>query len=475
MTATAEETRATARKLLARWRDRPDLFAVEVLGLRLWEGQRRILLSVAHNARVAVRSGHKIGKSTSAAVIALWWLCTRKRALVVLTSSSGRQVKEILWKELTKLHAGAKIAIGGVVPLDPGTGIKLPDGRAIYGFSTNKPERMAGVSGDELLFIVDEASGVGEEIFEAIEGNRAGGASLAMFSNPTQTSGTFFDAFHRKAEFYDCIAISSEEAAAVTPRIPGLATAEWIAEKQREWGSDSPIYAVRARGDFPHQAADSVVALADVIAAIGRHAENQDAGGGRLHIGIDVARFGDDETVLVARRGRRVLEIRTVADADGIQVAGVALEMTRAHGQKNERALVKVDVIGVGASVVDQLADKAVDVVGVNVSENADDPEKFARKRDQMWFGAAAWLRDGGQIPDDGKLQSELVAPRYTFDPRGRYKVQSKDEIRAALKRSPDRADALGLAVYEAAAHVRVGDIDIPDEPGRWGNDARGY
>lgn len=430
-----------------------------MLGLRLWSRQEEILCAAYESPRVAVRSGHKIGKSTSAVALGLWFTSdpvARPGARVVMTSSSARQVRTILWRELRRLYRPVRERIGGELHKVPDAGLVWDDGREILGFSTDEPEKMAGVSGAHVLFIVDEASGVPEEIFEAIEGNRAGGARLVLFSNPTRTSGTFFDAFNSKRQFWRGLKVSSEEAAAVTPPIPGLATRAWVQEKAEEWGRESPIFQVRCGGNFPEQGECAVIALAAVEAARERHDARETDANGTLDVGVDVARFGDDETVVALRRGAHAFPLRTIVNGDGPDTAGRVLEAVAKARRGDEPVRINVDVIGVGASVFDALwrtAPKGIEVVAVNVAENAtsrgpDGEEKYARLRDQLWFSLRDWLREGGELPDDGKLEAELLAPEYAFDSRGRYVVESKDETKKKLGRSPDRADALALAVY---------------------------
>jgi phage terminase large subunit len=131
----------------SKYRDDPVRFFLEVLGIEPWARQREVLEAIVHSSKVAVRSGHKVGKSLSAAGLALWWVCTRLRARVVMTSASYRQVKAILWRELRALHTNARIPTGGELHTDPDTGLLMPDGREIVGFSTDSPERMSGISG----------------------------------------------------------------------------------------------------------------------------------------------------------------------------------------------------------------------------------------------------------------------------------------------------------------------------------------
>jgi hypothetical protein len=425
---------------------------------------------------VAVRSGHKVGKSTSAVILALWWVCTRPRARVIMTSSTGRQVRAILWKELRRVYSSTRAKLGGELHKVPDAGLQYEDGREVVGFSTNEPEKMAGFSGPNILFILDEASGIPADIFEAIEGNRAGGARLVMFSNPTQTVGEFYEAFHSKRHLYRCIRVSSEE----TPNaqgdglpIPGLATKAWIEEKKEEWGEDSPIYAVRVRGDFPRSGTNNVVSIVLLEQAVERwrslHDEDLDdeeryqfpaPDDEGLHLGVDVAREGDDESAVAPRRGFEMLPLRTFRGLDGPDLAGKVLEIALELRRPGEKVFAKVDVIGVGSSCFDALRRIAKEpgrdwlvIVPVNVAEAAtiepkkDDPGYY-NLRTQLWFLLLAWLKAGGVLPDDGKLAGELAAPTYGFDLRGRRQLESKNDTKKRLGRSPDRADAVVLAIY---------------------------
>lgn len=422
-----------------------------------WARQREILEAVVRHPRVAVRSGHKIGKSNSAEILAHWWSETRPDGWVIQTSSSGRQVKAILWEEFVRLYHRAKHKPGPVPAVDPGTGYRSSAGARVQGFATNEPERMAGFSGANLLFILDEASGIPEAIFEAIEGNRAGGARLVMFSNPTRTSGTFYDAFHSKRHLWHTIHVSSEESPNVTGEasIPGLATAEWVAEKTEEWGVESPIFQVRVRGNFPEQGSSAVVALGLVEGAIERWKDRSDPIDGVLELGVDPARFGDDESVIAVRRGQRILELRAFTGLDGVQLAGRVREAIREHLRPGEELpAVKVDSVGLGASCCDQLRQvnhRELVLVEVNSAEASTD-DTCHRLRDQLWFGVTDWLKEGGELPPDDKLARDLVAPEYSFDTQARRKVESKEETKKRLGRSPDRADAVALAIHRAIA-----------------------
>lgn len=435
----------------------PVFFGEQVFGISCWARQAEILRACVTYPRVAVRSGHKVGKSTSAALLALWYASVYAGARVILTSASARQVKEILWREVKRLYQKANPSLDGVCHEEPSSGLRLPNGSEVLGFSTDKPERMAGISGEHLLFIVDEASGVEEAIFEAIEGNRAGGARLVLFSNPTRTSGTFYEAFTSKQEFWHRIHVSSEETPNCTGEgssIPGLATKEWVNEKRDEWGEDSPLYQVRVKGNFPSAGASQVMPLHLVEAAQARWTETPDSG--PLEAGLDPARFGDDDAVLSLRRGLKAYPLVVWQRQNSIQLASLVLLELERQKRNDPRVVLRVDTIGVGSGVFDQLRALAppwLTVLAVQVSERATAKE-YHRLRDQVWYACKEWLEGGGALPPDPKLEAELVAPSFTFDAQGKIQVSSKDEIKDKLRRSPDRADALCLSVAQVGVNA---------------------
>lgn len=462
-----------------------------MLGLRLCHAQRRILQAIARGKRVAIRSGQKTGKSTSFVAAALWWAATRLRGRVLFTGPGNAQVRDVLWKELHRIvydrtnlrRDGRTVAdVLEVKPaIMPHTGMQWPDGREIVGFVREGPTATQGFSGPEMLIIIDEGSGVPDPIFEAHEGNTAGGGRILTASNPTSSVGWFFEAFHSQREFWDTIHLSSEDSPNVTgeePAIPGLAGPEWLAELVEKYGKEHPVYLVRVKGDFATTATNTIIALAMLDASHKRAADNQDQEPeGPLEFGLDVARFGDDNTSIAPRRGKRIYPLVVVHGFDGNAIAGKLLETVRLYRRGGERPVVKIDGTGgYGSSPADILRHghaKEVTVVEVNSSTRADDEEEYANLRAQMHFGVAEWLKDGGELPEDKKLDVELLAPTYTFDPRRRRLIEPKDAIKRRIQRSPDRADAVALAIYKAAVG---GPATVVKGAGyRWGSDDRGF
>lgn len=536
----------------------PVVFFREWLGIDPWPRQEEILRAVAAHSRVAVRSGHKVSKSNSAAGLSLWWAKTQPDARVVLTAPTSRQVEEVLWREIKMLYNRAAQRgrpIGGRVYSMPDRGISYPDGRQVFGFSTSEADRFSGLSGN-ILWIPDEASGVSDAIFEAIEGNRAGGGDifggegtadasgnkLVLFGNPTRTAGKFYRAFRdpKERELWHRIHISSEEAAdyqaEIGRKVGYLATKGWVNEKKKAWGEQSPLYFVRVKGEFAPRSETALISLQSVeralerwqalVAILQRFAPASPDGGlveltasegslglylayehartdllfgwqtltedeqkiceslrRPLTLGIDVAQFGADASVIAPRRGDFCYPLLVIQSMDGPMLAGKTLEVVRSLRRavqqsehdtyvpgymdppKPERPKAKFDRIGNGASAYDAAHhnhNDEMEVVGVSVAEKALD-EVSDKLRDQVWAAARDWLEEGGMLPPDDFLQAELLAPDYQITARGKVKVDDKDHIKAKLPegRSPDRADALCLAVYEAQT-FQVGSSPMP-------------
>jgi hypothetical protein len=480
----------------------PVAYCREVLGTEPWGCQRDVMQAlVPALARVAVKSGHKTGKSHLAACIALWFYCSFANARVVMSSTTSRQVDRILWRELRMMHYRSQAGlreddralqrnphlrtrpIGGEPAVLARSGLVSPDFREITGFTAREAEAVAGISGENLLYIIDEASGVPGNIFEAIQGNMAGGARILLLSNPTQDKGEFFDAFGKKAKSdtnptgYTCFTISSEMSPNVVEGrvvIPGLATREWIETMRQDYGPDSAWYTVRVKGDFVLNEASKIISLA-LISAAEQRWEDAPEDGGQLHIGLDPAgpSGGGDETVFCLRRGGKILSFHAFReqneDAILVQLIGIVQQARRPR----EVPLVKVDREGlIGSKVFGRLRayldaqpayERPFECVGVRASDKAHrDPMNFDRMRDELWENMRLWLASGGAIPPSSKLEQELHAPDWVTRLDLKRKVTPKEELRKLLGRSCDHADAMALAVWDIT--LREHAAAVPDQ-----------
>lgn len=434
------------------WSTDPLGFAREVLGNSLWEKQQQIMEAVRDHRRVAVRSCHHSGKTFTASAITQWFARSFNPSLVLTTAPTERQVEKLLWGEIAFQQSRARLP-GKMLT----TSLEVGPAQRAYGFTTNKPEKFQGWHCENILIIVDEASGVDEAIYEAIEGCLTGpNAKLLLIGNPNSPSGSFYEAF--KSPLYEKFHISAYDVP--DSLLPGA----WAEERREEWGEESPAYRVRVLGEFPDEGDDTLFPLSWVERAQEAELEQKDSD---VEIGVDVARYGGDESVAYVRCGWSVIGFDGWRGNDTQSSAGRVAALARRFAARR----IKVDEIGVGAGVLDRLRSDGLPAIGINVGTSPRDKEKYQMLRDELFFGLRKRFQDGEiSIPkEDTILLSQLTALKYGYLPTGKLKVESKDDMRkrrgtAKGWTSPDRADALALAfalppptpfVYHSAGRAR--------------------
>lgn len=431
-------------KVLLRWRKEPAVFVKQALGAKPEGWQKEALNHVKEHNRVAIRSGHGVGKSALLAWLILWWLLTRYPAKVACTANTSAQLSDVLWGELDKWYRKLPDGMKQLLEIKAERMELLEDPKQSFAVARTArretPEAFQGFHSPNMLFIVDEASGVDDIIFEVGRGAMSSpGAKTVMTGNPTRTNGYFYRAFHEMKAFWRTMKVPCEASS--------LVSKEYIDECKEEYGEDSNAYRVRVLGEFPVEGENQVIPLYLVEDAITRDIDPVEA---EEVWGLDVARFGDDKTALVKRRGNVVPEkAKWWKNKDLMQVSG--LIMNEYKEAKKKPATIFIDVIGIGAGVADRLSEQGLPVVGINVAETPAFGEKFMRLRDELWWNAREWFRAlDCKIPDDGHLVAELTLPTYNFTSAGKLKVESKDDIKkrtsgTSMGKSPDLADAFCL------------------------------
>lgn len=482
-------TKQKARMLLRKAQADPVWFVTEALSATPWEKQAEILESVRDNPRTAVRSCHGVGKSYTAGQTILWFLYSFVPSIVLSTAPTWRQVEKLVWKEVRASYRRAKIPLGGnLLPKRPEIQIIQDEWYAI-GLSTNEPDRFQGFHERNILVVVDEAAGVPEEIFEAVEGVLTSeNARLLLLGNPTALSGTFYNAFRSvgwhtisisafDTPNFAAFGITEEDIASgawenkITGPLPNpkLITPAWVADKYQRWGPNSPAYDARVRGQFPTQGDDTLIPLAWIEAAMERWEDAEE--GEPVEMGVDVARFGSDKTVLAIRRGRRVLPLIEYSKQDTMETAGHVVVAQRETGASS----VKIDVIGVGAGVYDRTKELRLPVVAINVAEVAKEPERFVNLRSELWWNLRELLdpnpklnSDPIALPPDDELLADLSDIKYKIDSRGRIVVESKEDMKKRLGRSPDRGDAVVLAFAPGGPEIMSIVLNLSTRANPW-------
>ena len=416
------------------------LFAEGVLGAVLEPWQRDALVNISKHDRVSIRSGHGVGKTTLLAICALWFLCTRQDCKIPITANSQDQLRDTIWPEIAKWHRRLPEPLRLMVEVAAERVFMKNAPDAAFAVqrtaSKERPEALQGFHADHILFLVDEASGIADIVFEVGSGALSTpGAKALLAGNPTRSNGFFYDTHHRLGDRWKTMRVNSED----VPRARGH-----IDDIIARYGKESNAYRVRVLGEFPTSDDEAVISLESVQAAVDRKVEKLDW----MPVwGLDVARFGDDRTCLAKRQANRLLEpVASWHGHDLMQTVGRVLREYEDTPDEDKPAEIMVDVIGLGAGVVDRGNESRLPVRGVNVGEVAAGRAQYQRLRDELWFRGRDWFADKTvSIPDDRKLISELTAPLYTFTSSGKILVESKDELKRRGFRSPDLADAFLL------------------------------
>lgn len=437
-----------AQTVLTRSQSDPEWFLRHVLGVPyITPQQSDVIASVATNRRTAVTAGNGVGKTWLAARLALWFLYTNPGSKVVTTAPTWFQVENLLWRELRVAHANALFPLGG----SPNqTELNLSDEWFAIGLSTNDPTRFQGTHAPRVMAIFDEATGVAPGIWEASEGLAVGPKDRFLaIGNPTDPTSEF----KRKDDsgLWNVVRLSCEEHPNVTNNrivVPGAVTREWVEERLAEYGGrDTSLYRARVLGLWPEEGDDVLIPLRMVEAAQSRWTDQL---GKTIAIGCDVARYGQDETVIISIGETGVVGWPVVRRGQDLMATAGQLLATKAPQ-------IGVDDSGLGGGVTDRLKEQNAPVVPCIAGAGAREDRKFVNARAEMWWALREALQAGDlALPEDRKMAADLTNVKFSYDSRGRIKLESKDEIKKRLGRSPDRGDALAIANW-----VRTPRIDF--------------
>ncbi len=424
----------------------PDEWQADILR-QIGEGA----LKPAEAVRVAVASGHGIGKSTLAAWIILWAMSTRPHLAGVVTANTASQLTGKTWRELSVWH---KRLINRHWFRWTATKFYQVDNPETWfvsaiPWSKDRPEAFAGLHAKHVLMLFDEASAIDAAIWETAEGAMTTpGAIWCCFGNPTRGSGKFFECFHRMRHRWATRQVDSRQAK--------MANQSQINQWLDDYGEDSDFVRVRVRGVFPRSGSNQLIpqGLVDEARKRGKpHADSYDFA--PKVMGVDVARFGDDQSVITFRQGlclyRPQLKFRGL---DLMTLAGRVAEEIKAERPD----AVFVDMGGMGAGVLDRLRQLGFyEVMGVDFGAASGSVEYF-NKRAEMWGGVREWLKSGAWLPDDPALAADLTGPEYGFSgDKGQIMLEKKADMKKRGLASPDCGDSLALTFAYPVTKKSIG------------------
>jgi hypothetical protein len=436
------------------YRTDPVLFVKEVLGVEPDEWQQDFLNAVASGERkISIRSGHGVGKSTTASWAMLWFLLTRYPVKVVVTAPTSAQLYDALFAELKRWVKELPQPIQELLDVkQERIELKASATEAFISARTSRaeqPEALQGVHSDNVMLVADEASGVPEAVFEAAAGSMSGHNALTiLLGNPVRSSGFFFETHNRLKDEWWTRRVSCIDSTRVSK--------EYVEDMKSRYGEESNAYRIRVLGEFPRSDDDTIIPMELLESA--KHRDTRAYEDAPIVWGLDVARFGSDSSVLCKRQSNVVHTLERWRNLDLMQLTGAVVAQYEACDHKSRPAEILVDSIGLGAGVVDRLRELKLPARGINVSESPAMGGTYLNLRAELWHKAKAWLEKRDcKIPNNEDLIGELATVRYTFTSNGKIKIESKDDIRRRGLKSPDMADAFVLTFASDAATISWG------------------
>lgn len=438
------------------YKDRPVEFVKDIIGAEPDEIQAEILNSVAKNQLTSVRSGHGIGKSALQSWLIIWFMCTRPFPKIPCTAPTKHQLKDILWAEVAKwLTPELKTEIEWTqeklyMKSNPENWFAVPR-------TASQSDALQGFHAEHLLYIIDEASGVSDEVFEPVLGSLSTqNAKLIMCGNPTQLKGFFFDSHNKNRSMYNTFKVSGEDSKRVSK--------EFIQMIIDMYGKDSDVYRVRVAGEFPKALPDSFIQL-DWVESCSNKLKKQYIPKLRIDLGVDVARYGDDETVISIILDKRFQdEIKTLNHNNTMEVTGVIVQKVDKLLQKYRGIPIniKIDCDGLGVGVYDRLNEIKKKKYWSNVKifechfggaggkNKKEEPIEYSNSTGLMWGLIREKLKNKQlELIYDDKQITQLSNRKYRVSSDGKIELERKEEMKKRGLTSPDKGDALALALYE--------------------------
>ena len=468
------------RERRLRYMDDPVLWAKERMGITMWRNpdnpdrsQAAIAESVAANKNTAVKAGHGTSKSFTAAALILWWMDTRyPRAFVATTAPSTAQIGGIVWRELRRMVKNLQARYEqGLTDLPPPPGritadnVWKDDDGTILGWGRRPPEEeldsaFQGIHDVYVLAIGDEAAGLSEDMVDAL-GNITSNATSRrlLICNPTNPASYIGKLFREDTGAWNLLSISVLDnpnftGEDVPPEVrQSLSDQQYVEDKKKEYGEGSPRYKSRVLGEFAFDSENVLFGDEEIARGLDTVLVPTD---NRPVLGVDVARYGGDTSVIYMNDGGRIRFVEEWDKASGVESAN------RIHRKALDLDAreVRIDALGLGGPIADfvvNLAEGRYDVVEMRGSAASPDKRK--------WWNWRAWSHDAvrdlmlqGAIdldPLDDKVQDQLTGVRYTFPGAGGMLIESKEDMRKRGLKSPDRSDAF---IYAALSddHMRV-------------------
>ena len=468
--------------VILRWREDPVAFVRENFEVEPDAWQVDALTYYSRHQRLAMKACKGPGKSAVLAWIALHFMTVWPMPKGACTSISLENLRDGLWSEIAKWYNRSTFLKQAFQFTKTRlVGKEAPDtwwlSARAWSRSADKAQQadtLAGLHADYILFLIDEAGGVPDSVMAAAEAALSTGivCKIVLAGNPTMLSGPLYRACTKETHLWKIVEITGDpDDKKRSPRI----SVEWARQQIEKYGRDNPWVLVNVFGKFPPSSLDALLGIDDCNESIRRNPKVEDFHFSPKILGVDVARFGDDRSVIFPRQGICAFEPRVFRNLDNMTLAS---QIAKAYNKWDADAII-VDSGG-GAGVIDRLRQLGYDPIEVNFGSRPRSP-KYQNRRAEMLHAMSLWVKETGCIPDDDELVDELVAPTYWYTPTGTMAIEPKDSVKERLGKSPDLADALALTFAEdiGAKYMKASDqmaggkaeVDYNPLIGQRGND----
>jgi phage terminase large subunit len=457
---------------IRRWREQPDVFVREVFGVEPDPWQIDVLQAFPHNQRQAMKACKGPGKTALLAWVAWNFLLTRPHPKIAATSITAVNLADNLWTEMSKWQQKSPLLLAAfewqktrIICKDhPETWWMSARSWSRTASTEEQAQTLAGLHADYIMFILDESGGMPDAVMVAadaalsscIEGH------IVQAGNPTHLEGPLYRASTIERRLWHVTEITADpDDPKRTPRV----SVQWAREQIEKYGRDNAWVLVNVFGQFPPGSLNALIGPDAVTAATKRFYREGDYGHAAKILGVDVARFGDDASVIFPRQGLVAFEPKLLRNVDSLQGAGA---VARKWTDWDADACFVDDTGGYGAGWIDGLRGLGRAPIGVPFSGQASD-RRYYNKRSEMYFECVEWIKGGGSIPPIPELAAALTQTTYTFKGDAMI-LEPKDIIKAKLGYSPDHADALVMTfahpvspksrVPQTRRHVTQHDFD---------------
>ena len=434
------------------WREHPDQFVREVFGVTPDPWQDEALRLFPTSPRMAMKASKGVGKTGCEAWLAWNFLLTRPHPKIAATSISADNLADNLWTEmakwqncsplLKKMFTWTKTRI--FANDHPETWWMSARSWPRSADTSRQADTLAGLHADYILFILDESGGIPSAVMASAEAALSSPIEghIVQAGNPTHLEGPLYSACTTQRASWQIIEINGD------PDNPNRSTRvdiEWARQQIRQYGRDNPWVLVNVFGQFPPSSLNVLIGPDEVQDAFRRYYREHELRGMSKVLGIDVAREGDDASVIFPRQGIQAFQPLIYRNIDSLQGAGA---VSRKWDDWGVDAAFVDNTGGFGSGWIDQLRQLGKSPIGVHFSSKAHQAERYFNKRTEMYFDAVEWIKDGGALPECPELMAALTQTTYTFK-GDKLLLEDKDQVKAKLGYSPDHGDAFALSFAE--------------------------